>query len=136
MVMSTLGEGSHVGRYGMVNLCTAWPGARISHGDGFQGCVFGRDSFVAWGATILDLSFGREVQVLDGGAWTSSGHHFLGAAIGHEVCVGNGVRINHGMEIPNGVTLVADADSVLRRWPEACAGGGRFRVRGGEPEPL
>jgi NDP-sugar pyrophosphorylase family protein len=136
VVMSSLGDGCHVGRYGLVNMCTAWAGARISSGGGYQCCVFGRDSFIAWGATVLDLSFGGEVKVLDQGAKVSSGHHFMGAAIGHDACLGNGVRINHGMEVPCGSVLVAGADDLLRRWPEDTPQSERYRVHRGRPEPV
>lgn len=136
IMMSCLGERVHVGRYAMVNLCTAWPGARLSHGAGYQNCLFGRDSFVAWGATILDLSFGRTVQVRRKGEWVDSGHHFLGAAIGHEACLGNGVRVQHGLDIPNGVTLVADRANLLREWPFEPESGAMYRVRDGQVLPL
>jgi hypothetical protein len=136
VVMSSLGEGSHVGRYGMVNLCTAWPGARISSGNGYQCCVFGRDSFVAWGATVLDLSFGKEVRVLHKGQWVGSGHHFMGGAIGHRACLGSGVRVNHGMEIPNESVVVAGGDDLLRRRSAEAPDETLFRVVDGELEPL
>jgi carbonic anhydrase/acetyltransferase-like protein (isoleucine patch superfamily) len=113
---SSMGAGSKVGRFGHINLCTLFAGSMVSTGDGFQVSVFGRDSFVAWGATVLDLSFGSPIKVeVDGGGRESVGHHFLGAAIGHRAKIGHGVKIGYGVAIPNDVLLVDKAD-VLTRW--------------------
>jgi hypothetical protein len=115
---STLGAGSKVGRFGHINLCTLFPGAMVSTGDGFQASVFGRDAFVAWGAIVLDLSFGGSIKVEAsdaGSARVDSGTHFLGAAIGHRAKIGHGVKIGYGVAIPNDVLLVDKAD-VLMGW--------------------
>ena len=111
---SSLGDGATVGRYGMLNLSVLYPGAMTSSGGGFQASLFGREAFVAWGATILDLSFGRAVKVEHRGARVSSGQHFLGAAVGHRAKIGNAVRLNYGLEVPNDSFLVAPADDLIR----------------------
>jgi len=118
---SIVDEGAKVGRYGFLNLCTVYPGAFISSGDGFQASVFGQESFVAWGATILDLSFGAAIKVEQDGPGSpriDSGHHFLGAAIGHRAVLGQGVKVRYGASIPNGGMLV-DGSMQLREWGEA-----------------
>ena len=66
----------------------------------------------------------------------NSGHHFMGGAIGHRACLGNGVRINHGMEIPNDHVLVAGGDDLLRRWPEGSDPEVPFKIVNGRLEPL
>ncbi len=121
---SVLGTGSQVGRYGHVNLCTLYPGAMVSAGDGFQASVFGRDAFIAWGSTILDLSFGSSIKVERDGPGSDrvdSGQHFLGAAIGHEAKVGHGVKIGYGVSVPNQALLVDDGE-LLRDWADAPVG--------------
>jgi len=115
---SILGAGARIGRYGHVNLCTLFDGAMVSAGDGFQVSVFGRNSFVAWGSTILDLSFGGSVKVESDGPGSErvdSGLYFLGAAVGHRAKIGHGVKIGYGVSIPNDALLVDDSD-LLREW--------------------
>ena len=107
---SVLGAGARAGRYAFLNLCTLYPRAMVSKGDGFQASVFGEDSFVAWGATILDLSFGQGIKVETDGPGSQrvhSGVHFLGAALGHRAVIGNKVRVRYGVAIPNdGLSLI------------------------------
>ncbi len=140
VLMSSLGARTHVGRYAFANLCVSWPGAQISAGAGYQVSAFGRDSFVAWGAAGLDLSFGAPVRVDDPdrpGERADSGHHFVGVAVGHGARVGNAVRLNHGVAVPNGAFLVADGRDLLRRWdPAAPRDGTPLVVRDGRPVPL
>jgi len=115
---SVVDAGAKVGRYGFLNLCTVYPEAFVSAGDGFQASVFGRQSFMAWGSTVLDLSFGAPVKVERDGVGTErveSGHHFLGAAIGHRAVVGHGVKLRYGSSIPNDAMLVDDSMQ-LREW--------------------
>jgi hypothetical protein len=115
---SVVDAGAKVGRYGFLNLCTVYPGAFVSSGDGFQASVFGRESFMAWGSTVMDLSFGASIKVERSGVGTErieSGHHFLGAAIGHRAVVGHGVKVRYGASIPNDAMLVDDSDQ-LREW--------------------
>ena len=86
----------------------------ISHGGGLQGCIFGRRSFLAIGVQILDLSFGKNVVVEQHGRWVDSGQMFLGAAVGHAATIGNAVRINYGVSIPNDTIIVASTDDLIR----------------------
>ena len=116
--VSVVDDGAKVGRYAFLNLCTVFPGAFVSSGDGFQASVFGRESFLAWGSTILDLSFGGSVKVETGGPGTErieTGQYFLGAAVGHRAVLGQGVRVRFGASIPNDAVLVDDSDQ-LREW--------------------
>ena len=112
--LSSIGEKCQVERFGMVNLCVLYPGACVSKTDGFQGSVLGRDAFVAQGATGLDMSFGAPIKVMHRGERVSSGQHFLGVALGHDVVVGNGVRLNFGVEVANGAVLVAPSAGLIR----------------------
>jgi acetyltransferase-like isoleucine patch superfamily enzyme len=98
----------------MLNLSVLYTGAMTSSGGGFQASLFGKEAFVAWGATILDLSFGRPVKVTQHGERVASGQHFLGAAVGHRAKIGNAVRLNYGVEVPNDAFLVAPADDLIR----------------------
>ncbi len=121
---SVVGPGSKVGKYAFLNLCTLFPNAMVSCGDGFQASVFGVDSFVAWGCTILDLSFGRSIKVERDGPGTErvdTEQHFLGAAIGHRAKIGHGVKIGYGVTVPNDALLV-DGSDFLRTWADAPVG--------------
>ena len=116
--LAVIGAGARLSQGAYVNLCVLLPGALVSRGNGFQMSVFGRDSFVAVGATILDLSFGRAIRVDHSGERVDTESHFLGACVGHRARVGQGVRIGYGSFIPNDALLVAPPDDVLKRWPE------------------
>jgi hypothetical protein len=120
--LSSIGEKCQVERFGMVNLCVLYPGACISKTDGFQGSVLGRHAFVAQGATGLDMSFGAPIKVRHRGERVSSGQHFLGVALGHDVVVGNGVRLNYGVDVANGAVLVAPSAGLIRDASGAEAG--------------
>lgn len=137
---SVLGDGARVSRRGMVNLCVAFPGAFISSGDGHQACVFGRDSFVAWGVTTYDLAFDKPVRVAHRGARVSSGAWFLGCAIGHRARLGAHVQLGYGSEVPNEAFVVGPSDGVLRGWepgpsPHRVQGGVARSVGGLRPGP-
>jgi len=134
---SVLGQGAQVGRFGHVNLCTLYPGAMVSAADGFQVCVFGRDSFMAWGCCILDLSFGRPVRVEVDGPGSDlecTGLHFLGAAVGHRAKIGHGVKMGYGTSVPNDALLV-DEGEMLRSWADAPTGEAVV-IRQGRPVKL
>ncbi|MBM75726.1 MAG: hypothetical protein CMK59_10025 [Proteobacteria bacterium] len=112
--LSVVGKGAQIGRYATANLCLLYEESLISHGGGLQGCLFGRRSFGAIGVQILDLSFGKNVKVQKDGKWVDSGQRFLGAAVGHEAVLGNAVRVNYGVAIPNKTTIVASTDDLVR----------------------
>ena len=116
--ISVVGENCQIGRYATANLCLLYPEALISHGGGLQGCVFGRRSFGAIGVQILDLSFGKNVFVEHQGEWVDSGQMFLGGVVGHRAVIGNAIRINYGVSIPNDTVLVASTDDLVR---DACS---------------
>ena len=132
---SSVGEGATVGRYGMLNLSVLYPGAMTSCGGGFQASLFGRESFVAWGATILDLSFGKPVRVTHRGQRVDSGQHFLGAAVGHRAKIGNAVRLNYGLTVPNDAFLVAPSDDLIRD-ASAAGSGAVCRAEDGVAVPV
>ena len=111
---SVIGANAIIARYAMCNFCVVMAEGQLSFGDGWQFCIVGRGAFVAWGATGLDLSFGGPVKVEQDGERVSSGHHLLGVAIGHRAVVGNGVRLHHGVAVPNDAVVVASADDLLR----------------------
>jgi hypothetical protein len=122
---SVLGAGARAGRYAYLNLCTLYPGAMVSKGDGYQVSVFGEKSFMAWGATALDLSFGGPVKVESDGVGServSCGQHFMGVAVGHRAVVGNAVRLRYGVSIPNNGMVVDPGDDLLRQWGDGPVG--------------
>lgn len=129
--LSTIGAGATVGRFAMVNLSTLYTGAMVSCGGGYQCCVFGREAFVAWGATILDLSFGRSIKVRHDGVMVDSGQHFLGAAVGHRARIGNHVRITYGAEVPNDAFLIPSRGNLIIDASAAPAGCPATWVPGG-----
>lgn len=133
--LAVLGEGAKLGRYGMLNLSVVYPGAFVSKGNGYQACVVGRDAFLAWGVTALDLSFGGHVQVEVEGQLVDSGQHFLGVCVGHRARVGHAVRLNYGATLPNEAFLVGPSHDLLRRWGDAPAGE-ILRVEQGRAVPV
>ena len=110
--LSIVGKGSRIGRTAVCNLCVLYPEVMFSHGDGLQGSVIGEKVFLAIGVVGLDISFGKEIHVLQHGEWVNSGMHFLGAAIGHRAILGNGVRLNYGVSVPNDATLLGPRDDL------------------------
>lgn len=125
--LSVVGQGAHVGRFAMVNLAVLYPDAWLSWCNGTQACVIGREAFVAWGCTLLDMSFGRtikvEVEQPDGSVdRVDSQQHFLGVAVGHRAVIGHAVKVNYGVAMPNDAVLVAGAEGLLRGWGDGPTG--------------
>ena len=133
--MSAVGARARVGRQAMLTALTLMDGAFIS-GGGYQASIIGRDAFVAWGTVMLDMSMGSPVKVEHAGERVSSGHHFLGSAIGHRVRIGNGVRLNHGLSVPNDAVIIAPGEHLLRHWDGAPVDQGPLVVVDGRPRPL
>ena len=75
---------------------------------------FGRRSFGAIGVQILDLSFGKMFLWNIKANGLTPGQMFLGGAVGHRAVIGNAVRINYGVSIPNDTILVASTDDLVR----------------------
>ncbi|NOY24494.1 MAG: hypothetical protein GXP62_01340 [Oligoflexia bacterium] len=120
--VSVVGAQAHVGRFAMVNLATLLPRAWVSWCNGTQASIIGEEAFIAWGATLLDLSFGGPIKVQHRGARVDSGQHFLGVAIGHRAVLAHDVKINYGVAVPCDAVLVAGADGLLRAWGDAPTG--------------
>ena len=94
-------------------------------------CVFGRDSFLAWGVAALDLSFGRTIQTeSEPDQMVDSSHHFLGCAVGHRAVIGQGVRLAPGAVVPSGATLVGPVEGLFRQWGAGPADGRPVRPEG------
>lgn len=125
---SVLGAKAHIGKRGTANLCVLYPGAYLSCGDGHQAALLGRDSFLAWSVTLLDLSFGGPVKVWHRGERVSAGTHFLGSVIGHRARLGAHVTVGYGAEVPNDTFIVGPGDEVLR---SVEPGPGPHRVQAG-----
>lgn len=133
--LTVVGARARVGRGAMVNLSTLLPDCWVSWCNGVQACVVGEGAFLAWGCTLLDMSFGRSIPVQHRGQRVDSGLHFLGVAIGHRAVVGHAVKLNYGVDIPNEAVLVAGAEGLLKAWGEAPTGE-PCRVEGGEAVPV
>ena len=134
--LSVVGKGARVGRTAICNLSILYPNVMFSHGDGLQGSVFGTSSFLAIGVVGLDISFGKEIQVQKDDEWVSSGMHFLGVAVGHRSIIGNGVRLNYGVSVPNDAVLLGpredlylDASGALPRVPSVLKEGKAVPLR-------
>ena len=112
--LSIIEDGAIVGRSAMVRMCLMMAGAMVSKCQGVQASVFGKQSFVAVGATLYDLSFGSPVRVMHHGERVSSGSHFLGVCLGHRAKIGPHVRIGYGESIPNDGFIVADPRTLVR----------------------
>lgn len=112
--LSVLGANSRAARYAMINLCVLMKDAFVSRGGGFQMCLFGRGCFVAVDGVMLDLSFGKTIRVQNNeGQWIDSKQHFMGVCVGHRAAIGNAVRLNYGVSVPNDALLVANADDLI-----------------------
>lgn len=132
---SILGTRAIVARYAMCNFCVVMDEGQVSCGSGWQFSVVGRQAFIAFGSTGLDLSFGGPIKVAHRGERVSSGHHLLGVCIGHGAVIGNGVRLHHGVAVPNEAVVVASADDLLR-YPDLPEAAGPFVVEGGRLTPV
>lgn len=132
---SVFGTRCILSRYAMANLCVLQDEAQLSTGGGWQFSLVGKRAFVAWGATGLDLSFGRPIQVEHNGERVSTEHHLLGVCVGHDAVLANNVRLHHGVAVPNGAFVVAHADDLLR-YPGRPEGNGPFVVEGGRLVPI
>lgn len=113
MNFSVMGRNTRLNRYSMLNLSVLLEDALVSYGGGFQMCLFGRGCFVAIGATMIDMSFGKTIKIAHQGKRIDSGQHFLGACIGERARVGNGVRLSYGTTIPNDAFLVGGLDELI-----------------------
>jgi acetyltransferase-like isoleucine patch superfamily enzyme len=112
--LSVLGPNSRAARYAMINLCVLMEEAFVSRGGGFQMSLYGKGCFIAVDAVMLDLSFGKTIRVLDNdGKRVDSKQHFMGCCIGHRAAIGNAVRLNYGVSVPNDALLVANADELI-----------------------
>ena len=131
MNFSVIGENARVNRYAMVNLCVLMKNALLSRGGGFQMCLLGQDSFVAVGATMLDLSFGNTIKTWYRGKKIDSKQHFLGVCIGDRAKIGNAVRLTYGAMVPNDAFLVGGLDSLILD-PSAAAPDEPMRAEGGQ----
>lgn len=120
--LSVLGEGAKLSRFGMLNLSVVYPGAAVSRADGYQACLIGRDAFLGWGVSVLDLSFGKPVKVEQNGEWVDSGQHFLGAVIGHRARLAFRAFLNYGVSVPNDAFLLGDHTDLIKSWGDAPAG--------------
>jgi NDP-sugar pyrophosphorylase family protein len=120
--LSVVGENARIGRTAVFNLSILYPKGMFSNGDGMQGSVFGSSSFLAIGVVGLDISFGREIRVEQDGQWVSSGMHFLGIAVGHRAILGNGVRLNYGVSVPNDAILLGPRKDLYMDASQAQAG--------------
>lgn len=120
--LSVVGEKARVGRTAILNLSILYPRAMFSHGNGLQGSVFGQDSFLAIGVTGLDISFGKSIRVHKDSEWVDSGMHFLGVAVGHRAVIGNSVRLNYGVCIPNDALIVGPKEGLFLDATQAPAG--------------
>ena len=132
---SILGTRAIVARYAMCNFCVVMDEGQVSSGSGWQFSLVGRQAFIAFGSTGLDLSFGGPIKVAHRGERVSSGHHLLGVCIGHGAVIGNGVRLHHGVAVPNEAVVVASADDLLR-YPDLPPEAGPFVVEGGRLVPV
>ncbi|MCB9778293.1 MAG: hypothetical protein H6742_07000 [Alphaproteobacteria bacterium] len=133
--LSVVGSKAHIGRFAMVNLAVLYPGCWVSWTNGLQASVVGEDAFLAWGCTLLDMSFGRPVPVEHRGERVDSGQHFLGVAIGHRAVVGHAVKVNYGVAVPEDAVLVAGPEGLLKTWGDAPVGEA-CRVVDGRPTPI
>jgi len=130
--LSVVMEKAEISRGTMANICLLMPQALISPGFGHQACVFGRECFVAYGATFFDLSFGGDIKVSHRGERVSSGTKFLGTAVGHRAKVGPHVVVGYGEAIPNDAFLIVDPARIFRRIPDELPVGEPVFFRDGE----
>ncbi len=79
---------------------------------------------------------GGEIKVEHNGERFSSGTHFLGSCLGHDVKIGPNVTIGYGEEVPNGAFIVASPDIVMRRIPKALKPGVPHHCVNGEATPV
>jgi NDP-sugar pyrophosphorylase family protein len=113
---STVGNDTYISRNSTVSACNVF-GDTDACTNGIQGCVIAERSGLTTFARPLDVVYGADVQVMDGGVLRSAGPLPCGVAFGADVFVGAGVTIAPGRAVPPGVRLVMQPDDVLRTIP-------------------
>ncbi len=107
---SVMGKGTSTCCRGVLKLCVLYPGAS---GGKMQGCLIGRDSFVADFSFHLDIKLQGTIRVYHEGKFVDTGLSFLGSCIGHETNMGPGIWLSSGREIPNRSTVVKNPSSII-----------------------
>ncbi len=128
VIGSVLGEKASTCNRGVLKLCVLYPGGS---GGKMQGCLLGRNVFIADFALFFDVKLEGTIRVRHQGRYVDTGMGFLGGCVGHNAIVGAGNWIDSGREIPNGSTVVKNRDDIISRVPSDLPDGELLTVRKG-----
>jgi len=128
IVGSVMGDRTSTCNRGVQRLCVLYPG---SSGGKNQGCVFGRDVFVADFAFFIDIKLKGTIRVFHEGRFEDTGMNFLGSCVGHESIISPGTWIDTGREFPNRSVVMQDPGHIISRIPPELGPGEMLVSRGG-----
>lgn len=142
---SVLGDGAIVEDQALVEGCSLGPRARVQrqamvkYSVLAEGCAFGgtmqlgvldRGAVVKHSAVLMDMAWGRPVNVVVGDTKVEAPFGLLGVCVGEGSTLGAGVQVAPGRAVPSGLVIVSGGGSLLRRLPKGVRG--LVEVRDGE----
>jgi len=114
IVGSVMGDRTSTCNRGVQRLCVLYPG---SSGGKNQGCLFGRDVFIADFSFFIDIKLKGTIRVYHEGRFQDTGMNFLGSCVGHESIMSPGTWIDTGREIPNRSIVMQDPGHIISKIP-------------------
>ena len=114
IVGSVMGDRTSTCNRGVQRLCVLYPG---SSGGKNQGCLFGKDVFIADFAFFIDIKLKGTIRVYHEGRYEDTRMNFLGSCVGHASNIGPGTWTEPGREIPNRSMVLQDPGHVISRIP-------------------
>jgi len=126
VVGSILGDHTSTCNRGVAKLCVLYPGSSAGK---MQGCLLGKDVFVADFALFFDVKLRGTVKVYHQGRYVDTGFGFLGGCVGHGSVIGSGSWIDSGREIPNKSTVLKNRDDIISKIPPDLPPGQLLTVR-------
>ena len=114
IIGTVFGEGTSTCIRGCSKLCVAYP--RTSTGR-MQGCLIGRNVFMASLAYFFDVKLQGTIKVWHNGRMVDTGMNFLGGCVGHNAIIGPDCWIASGREVPNGAMIIKNPKEVIATIP-------------------
>ena len=117
VALSVLGEGASTSPRGWTKFSVVYPNSNTP-GHALQGCLVGRNVFMATPSYLYDLKIKGTIKVKHEGRLVDTKMSFLGSCVGHNAIVGPDTWIASGSEIPNGAVLVKKPSEIISSVPE------------------
>jgi len=117
VALSVLGSGASTSPRGWTKFSVVYPNSNTP-GHALQGCLVGRNVFMATPSYLYDLKIKGTIKVKHEGRLVDTKLSFLGSCVGHNAIVGPDTWIASGSEIPNGAVLVKKPSEIISSVPE------------------